>query len=101
VGLIRKSLFVATGVVAPNSKKQRTALKTLAAVQGKSAAEIRLAGTRRAALGASAAPASRRGGAPVDGDSFDIFRKEFKARVDADNRRAVESRQAEHDAKHG
>jgi hypothetical protein len=52
MGLIRKSLFVATGgIVAPRSKKQKTALQTFAALQGAAPAEVKRKGTRRAALG--------------------------------------------------
>ena len=47
MGLIRKSLHIATvGVVAPNSKKQRNQRQLLAAAQGKSDAEVRRAGGR-------------------------------------------------------
>lgn len=47
MGLIRKSLYLASaGAVAPNSKKQRRAAQTLAAVQGATPAEIRRAGGR-------------------------------------------------------
>jgi hypothetical protein len=47
MGLIRKSLYLGTGgVVAPNSRKQRMALKQLAALKGRSEAEIRRAGSR-------------------------------------------------------
>ena len=47
MGLIRKSLHIATaGAVAPNSKKQRVAKQQLAALQGKSEAEVRRAGGR-------------------------------------------------------
>lgn len=47
MGLIRKSLYLASGgVVAPHSKKQRTALKTLAAIQGASPEEVRRTGGR-------------------------------------------------------
>jgi hypothetical protein len=47
MGLIRKSLFLGTGgLIAPNSKKQRTAKQQLAALQGKSDAEVRRAGGR-------------------------------------------------------
>jgi hypothetical protein len=67
MGLIRKALFIGTaGAVAPNSKKQRVAKQTLAAVQGKSTAEVEHAGTRRAALGITGAP--RRRGGPTEAD---------------------------------
>ena len=47
MGLIRKSLHIATvGVVAPNSKKQWNQRQLLAAAQGKSDAEVRRAGGR-------------------------------------------------------
>jgi Short C-terminal domain len=47
VGLLRKSLYLGTsGIVAPNSKKHRMAMKQLAALQGRSEAEIRRAGGR-------------------------------------------------------
>ena len=47
MGLIRKTLRVATyGGVAARSKKQRTQAQILAAVQGKSEAEIAAAGAR-------------------------------------------------------
>jgi hypothetical protein len=47
MGLIRKSLFLASGgIVAPNSKKQRNQRQLLAAAQGKSDAEVRRAGGR-------------------------------------------------------
>lgn len=47
MGLIRKSLFLASGgIVAPNSKKQRNQRQSLAAAQGKSDAEVRRAGGR-------------------------------------------------------
>jgi hypothetical protein len=47
MGLIRKSLHIATaGVVAPNSKKQRVQRQILAAVQGQSPAQVRRAGGR-------------------------------------------------------
>lgn len=52
MGLIRKALFASTGgIVAPNSKKQRVAKQTLAAIQGCSDQEVELTGTRRQALG--------------------------------------------------
>lgn len=47
MGLIRKSFHVATvGAVAPNSKKQRVAKQQLAALQGKTPAQVRRAGGR-------------------------------------------------------
>ena len=47
MGLIRKSLFAASGgLVAPNSKKQRRQLQILAAMQGATPAEVRRAGGR-------------------------------------------------------
>ncbi len=47
MGLIRGALHIATyGAVSPKSKKQRTASKQLAAMQGKSEAEIKIAGSR-------------------------------------------------------
>ena len=47
MGLIRKGLHIATvGGIAPNSKKQRVAKQQLAALQGKSEAEVRRAGGR-------------------------------------------------------
>ena len=56
VGLIRKVLFVSTGgVVAPNSKKQRVAKQTLAAIQGRDDEDAELIGTRRQALGLTGA----------------------------------------------
>ncbi len=51
MGAIRKALFVATvGAVAPRSKKQKVALQTLSAIQGKSEATVRRTGTRRQAI---------------------------------------------------
>jgi hypothetical protein len=47
MGLIRKSLHVATvGAVAPNSKKQRVAKRTLVAIQGGTPEQVRRAGGR-------------------------------------------------------
>ena len=47
MGLIRKSLYLGTGgVVAPHSRKQRVAMKQLAALQGRGEAEVRRAGGR-------------------------------------------------------
>ena len=47
MGLIRGALHIATyGAVSPKSKKQRTASMQLAALQGKSEAEIKIAGSR-------------------------------------------------------
>lgn len=62
MGLIRKSLFVATaGAVAPRSTKQRVALQTLAAIQGATPEQIERTGTRRGGItgraGAMPAPA--------------------------------------------
>jgi hypothetical protein len=67
MGIVRKSLFVGTGgLVAPNSKKQRNQRQILAALQGKSAAEVRRAGGRYEhvtpgwqAIGAAATAATR------------------------------------------
>jgi hypothetical protein len=62
MGMIRKALFAGTlGAVAPSSKKQRIARQTLAAVQGKSEAEVARTGTRRGALYGTA-PRERHGG---------------------------------------
>ncbi len=48
MGLIRKTAYFATGgIAAPHSKKQRTALKQLAAVQGASPEQVRETGSRR------------------------------------------------------
>ena len=47
MGLIRGTLHLATyGAVSPKSKKQRMASRQLAAMQGKSEAEIKAAGGR-------------------------------------------------------
>lgn len=47
VGLIRKSLYLASGgIVAPNSKKQRRQAQILAALQGRSPKEVKRAGGR-------------------------------------------------------
>ena len=60
MGLIRKALFVSTGgVVAPNSRKQRVAMQTLAAIQGRSDEEVELIGTRRQSLGLTGASLRR------------------------------------------
>jgi hypothetical protein len=46
MGLIRKGLFVTTGVVAPYSKKQKTQMQILAAMQGATPEEVRKVGSR-------------------------------------------------------
>ncbi len=47
MGLFRKTAYIASGgIVAPHSRKQRTALKTLAAVQGASPEQVRKTGGR-------------------------------------------------------
>jgi hypothetical protein len=47
MGLIRKSLYVASGgIVAPHSRKQRIAMQQLAALQGATPQEVRQRGGR-------------------------------------------------------
>jgi len=46
MGLIRKGLFMTTGLVAPYSKKQKTQMQILAALQGATPEEIANTGTR-------------------------------------------------------
>jgi hypothetical protein len=75
MGLIRKSLFLGTGgIVAPNSKKQRTALQTLAAVQGKSEAEVRRTGGRYEHTIGTEFTRSKR---PADKDSAEAKRRAY------------------------
>jgi hypothetical protein len=81
MGLIRKSAYLATGgAVAPHSRKQRTALKQLAALQGASPDQVRqtggrndydsfLTGTPRVTAPTASRPASRARSSRPAGDA--------------------------------
>ena len=72
MGLLRKSLYLGTGgIVAPNSRKQKKAAQTLAAIQGASPAQVRqtggrydfdtvITGTPQVRMSAAARPADHR-----------------------------------------
>lgn len=89
MGLFRKAAYVASGgVVAPHSRKQRTALKTLAAVQGASPEQVRKTGGRHdfdsAVTGTPRVTSPRTGAGSATNDQFLRLLAAWKADTEKD-----------------